>query len=109
QRRLLAVAGDEEVAAGHSLRRAEQVLADELAVHDRQPPEAAVAELLALLERVAEEAQAAPQADRPRLVDRQSVVAGGRRAGEDALADAVDQRLLQGIAREGEEQQADPR
>ena len=40
-------------------------------------------------------------------VDRQAVVAGGRRAGEDALADAVDDRLLQGVAAEGEHEQAD--
>src|SRR5207248_2349212 len=98
---------DEEVAAGHALDRAEDVLADELAVHHRQTPEAPLAELLAELKRVAEEAQVAAQADRPRLVDRQAVVAGRRRAGEDALADAVDERLLECVAREGEEQEAD--
>ena len=41
------------------------------------------------------------------LDQRQAVVAGGGRAGEDALADAIDDGLLQGVAAEGEQQQAD--
>ena len=41
------------------------------------------------------------------LDDRQPVVAGGGGAGEHALADAVDDRLLQSIAAEAEEQHAD--
>ena len=83
------------------------VLADELAVHDRQPPVAPAFELLAELEAVAEEAQVAADADGLVLDDRQAVVAGRGRAGEDALADAVDDGLLQGVAAEGEQQQAD--
>ena len=86
---------------------AEDVLADELAVHDRQPPEAPAFELLAELEAVAEEAQVAADADGLVLDDGQAVVAGGRRAGQDALADAIDDGLLQGVAAEGEQQQAD--
>ena len=101
------VAEDQEVAAGHALDGAEDVLADELAVHDRQPPEAPAFELLAELQAVAEEAQVAADADGLVLDHRQAVVAGRRRAGEDALADAVDDGLLQGVAAEGEEQQAD--
>src|SRR5262249_37518054 len=37
----------------------------------------------------------------------ETVVAGGRRAGEDTLADAIDQGFLQGVPAEGEEKQAD--
>ena len=62
---------------------------------DRQPPVAPAFELLAELEAVAEEAQVAADADGLVLDDRQAVVAGGGRAGEDALADAVDDGLLQ--------------
>src|SRR5262249_26160673 len=61
------------------------------------------------LERVAEETQVAADADAPLLDHRQAVVASGRRAGEDALADAVDDGLLQRVATESEKQQADTR
>src|SRR5690348_510057 len=93
-RRLAATAA--AVAAGDALDGAEPVLAHELAVHDRHAPEAAAFELLAELEGVAEEAQVAADADVLVLDQGQAVVAGGRRAGEDALADAVDDGLLQG-------------
>src|SRR5579884_1297125 len=39
ERRRLAFAEDQEVAAGHALDGAENILADELAVHDRHAPE----------------------------------------------------------------------
>ena len=55
----LVCAEDQEVAAGDALDRAEDVLAGELAVHDRQPPVAPAVELLAELEAVAEETQVA--------------------------------------------------
>src|SRR5262249_23472293 len=109
QRRRLTLAHDQEVAAGDSLGGAEEVLANELAVHDRHAPEAAPLHLLAELPAVAKEAQVAADADRLFLDDRQAVVAGGGRAGEDTLADAVDDRLLQRVAAEGEQQQADAR
>src|SRR5438093_645582 len=76
------------------LDRGEDVLAHKLAVHHRHAPEAPVAELLAELKRVAEEAQIAADLERPCLVNRQSVVAGRRRAGQHTLADAIDEGLL---------------
>ena len=103
----LAFAEDQKVAAGHALDRAEDVLAGEFAVHDRQPPVTPAFELLAELKAVAEETQVAADLDVLVLDDRQAVVAGGGGAGEDALADAIDDRLLQGVAAEGEQQQAD--
>src|SRR5205085_4395065 len=81
--------------------------ADEFAVHHRQAPEAPLAELLAELKRVAEEAQVAADAKRTGLIDRQAVVARGRWTGEDALADAIDDGFLKCIAAEGEEEQTD--
>jgi hypothetical protein len=102
-----ALPDDEEIAAGNSLDGAKHIFAQELAVHHRDAPVASALQLLAELEGVAEEAQVAADPDVLVLDQRQAVVAGGGRAGEDALADAVDQRLLQGVAAECEEQQAD--
>src|SRR5262249_21649168 len=104
---LLALAQDQEVAAGHALDRAEEVLAKELAVHDRDAPVAAAVELLAELEGVAEEAQAAADAEGLLLDHRQAVVAGRGWARQHALADAVDHRFLQRLAVEREQEQAD--
>ena len=56
---------------------------------------------------VAEEAQLSADADRFVRHDRQAVVAGRRRAGEDALADAVDDGFFQLFPAEAEKQQAD--
>src|SRR5262249_18344317 len=100
-------ADDQEVAAGHALDRAEDGLADELAVHHRHPPVATAFRLFRELPAIAEEAQVATDPDRLVAHDRQAIVTSRRRAGENALADAVDDRLLQGVAAEGEQQQAD--
>ena len=91
-------------------RRAESLLGGELAVHHRNPPEAAIAERLADLPAVAEVAERAADGDRFEFgVDRQAVVAGGGRAGHHALADALHQGGLQRIPAEGEGQDGDPR
>src|SRR5437868_3609448 len=76
-------------------------------VHHWQPPVAPPFELLAELETVTEEAEVAANADGLVLHQWQAVVAGGGRAGQHALADAVDRGFLQGVAVEGEQQQAD--
>src|SRR5262245_44682905 len=105
----LILSQDQEVAAADAFDRAESVLAQKLAVHDRQAPVTAAGEFLAELPAVAEETQVAADANRLVLDDGQSVVTSGRRAGENALPDAIDSRFLQRVAVEGEEENAEPR
>src|SRR5262249_14672039 len=90
-----------------SLGGAEDVFADELAIHDGEPPVASAFKFLAELMPVAEETQVAADLDGLALDDGQAVVAGGGRAGQDALADAIDDRLLQGVAAKAEHEHAD--
>src|SRR5579875_1207660 len=103
----LTLAKDKKIAASHALDRAENILADEFAVHDRHTPEASAIEFFAKLEGVAEKTQVAADADGLVLDQRQTVIASRGRAGEDALADAIDDGFLQGLAAEGEHQQTD--
>src|SRR5262249_13348269 len=107
QRRGLAVADDQEIAARHALDRAEEILTEELAVHDRQPPVTPALELLAELPAVAEEAQVPADADGLLLDHRQAVIAGGGGASKHALPDAVDNRFLKRVAVKSEQKKAD--
>src|SRR5262249_48694091 len=86
---------------------ANHVLASEFAVHDGQPPVAPAFQLLAELPGVAEETQVAAQANALVLDHRQTIVTGGRRASENTLAEAGDERLLQRVAAEREKKEAD--
>ena len=96
---------DEDVPAGHALRGAERVFAQELAVHHRYAPVTFAVEELADLPAVAEVAQEAADLDRLAGVAGQPVEARGRRARQHAVGDAVAHRFLQGVAAEAEEQQ----
>ena len=98
---------DQKVAAADAFDSAEDVFADEFAVHDGEAPIAAVFEFLADLMAVAEEAQIAADAKRLAFDDRQSIVASSGSAGEDTLPDTTDDGLLQRVPAEAEHQHAD--
>jgi hypothetical protein len=107
QRRDFCDAADQQVPAGDALDGAEAILADELAVHHRHAPEPPAAQPFRSLEAVAKVAQTA--ADRDLLVPGtvgEPVVAGGRRASQHALSDAVRRSLGQSLAAEREQQHA---
>src|SRR4029453_8083440 len=87
------------------LRRADLVVAEERAIHDRDPPTAPLAQPLADLMAVAEIAQRAAELQRRALA--QAGEAGGAGAGQHALADAVAQLLLHGLRGHAEDEQGE--
>ncbi len=105
----MAFSQDQKVAAGHALGRAEQVLAGELPVHDRQAPIATAFQLLAELKTVAKKPQIAADSNGLVFDYRQAVVTRRGRACQNALADTIDDRLLEGFAVECEKKKTDSR
>src|SRR5581483_94494 len=73
----------------------------------RHTPKAPPFKFLADLEAIAKEAEVATHANRLVLDHGQAVVAGARGASEHALANAIDDRLLKGVATKGEQQKTD--
>ena len=95
-----------DVSSGDPFRGSEPLLAGELAVHHGNTPVTATIQAFRCLQAVAVIAKPAAGIDRL-LADRQSVVAGRRRAGHHALSDPIRERLFQGIAAERKDQDAD--
>ena len=97
---------DQEVAARDTFDGSEDIFAGKLAVHDGQPPESSVFQLLAELEAIAEEPQGPTDLDRLVFHYRQAVITGGRCTSKNALSDTIDCCLLKSIPAKSEHQQA---
>ncbi len=101
-------AADHEVAASDAGADPDRVADEELPLHHRDPPEPFTGDHLAGLKAVAEVAQTG--AERHSLLRLgQTVEARRRRAGHDALADAVEHPLADALAVHGEQQHRNAR
>ena len=106
---MLAAEEQQVAAADRAIDRAHRILAQELAVHDGDAPVAAhlalmVGQALGDREAVAEIADRAAELDLGRALD--AGKAGGAGAGEDALAHALEELVLQPVRLEAEQQDA---